>query len=263
MKSIEKFGFSYERKEIANQIKESRRAEKENSAETYKFHRTGKEELYIMGGMRHLFDYIRTLPSHKILDVGTGTGNATHMVSQMPIAANLDFEVTALHMAPELTNNFLKDKIHITGVETLRGIKDRSLAAVIGLNSLAYSINPWLAAQRLDKVLISGGIVKATFCALGRSEYYNGLTFQDPEDFIMAFTDLDYDIFFTGNEYYESVGRGSMIKGPYAGSILLAIKPGNPDAPKAEELLNSDLQEIRLEKLRDQDDIPVFDLQEG
>ncbi len=245
-----------ERSEIAEQMMKARKSERLDSGTRYTVHRTGKECLCMLGGLKFLFDYLRTLPSNKILDVGVGTGNASSVISQMLISSDLNFEATALRIIPELQKNFPKEKIHITGVETLRGIQDNSLAGIIGVNSIAYSDHPDLAIKRIDQVLVPGGVIKATFAISGYSENYNGTIFKSSEEFIKALHALNYDVApMKINDLFTSIGM------PLSNSILIAIKPGNPNAPTAEELLRSDFDGLKSEtKEKMEKGYPVFDI---
>jgi hypothetical protein len=118
-----KAGQFFERKLIANQIKQARKSESNKGMDAYTFDRNGKEYLCRIGGLEHLFKYLKGLPSHKVLDVGAGNGKASSKISQMPISAGLDLEVTALRNNPELTKNFPVEKTHITEVERKRNRK--------------------------------------------------------------------------------------------------------------------------------------------
>jgi len=238
-----KISQSFERVQIAEQIKKARKSERED--QKYECHRSGKEYFYRIGGLKNLFQYLKSLPSNKVLDVGAGTGNASYRISQMPISDGLDFEITALRNSPELMNNFPKEKTHITEVESLNGIKNESLAGVIGVNSIAYSINPKLVVERIDEVLIKGGVVKATFNKFGVSHDYGGLVFKGPEKFIEVFASLGYDSSFIENKFSAEDDFGVFVN-----SIILAIKPGNPKAPSAKELLDLDFDAIRSESVK-------------
>jgi SAM-dependent methyltransferase len=255
----EKMSQFYERTKIATQIVKARKSERESKENTYKFHRSGKEYFYRIGGLENLFKYLKSLPSNKVLDVGAGTGNASYKISQMPISKGLDFEITALRNSPELKSNFPEKKTHITGAESLRGIENKSLAGVIGVNSIAYSLYPKLVAGRIDEVLVDGGVVKATFALFGESHNYDGSVFNGPEKFIEAFAILGYDIFFIENKFFDN-DRYDFSR--FLNSIVLAIKPGNQNAPSAKELLDLDFDAINNESLDKGRDCPVFDIKD-
>ena len=244
MKSTEKRWFSEERKIIADQIRNARNSERKKDKQSYGIDKSGKECLYRLGGLEHFFDYLRTLPSNRVLDIGVGTGRGSSAIRKMPISNGLEFEVTALRNIPELQKNFPKERIHITAVETLRGVTDKSLAGIIAVNSIGYSDHSLLAVRRLNQVLIPGGVVKATFYRDEGSEKHNGTSFKDPTSFIEAFSVLGYDVSpikkFSATGVGGSGGNAIMVN-----SIIVAIKPGNPNAPGAKELLEADWDNVK------------------
>lgn len=256
MDSLEKKMFAHERVKIATQIKEARKSERKNDKESYSIEKSGKECLYRLGGLKCLFEYLRTLPSNKILDVGVGAGHGSSVLSKMNISKGLDFEVTALRNIPELQKNFPREKIHITGVETLNGIQNESLAGVIGVNSIGYSDHPALAAKKIDQVLITGGVIKATFYSHEGSEKHHGTSFKGPTAFIGAFNALGYDVSYINDNLSFGTGKHAIL----SNSLVIAVKPGNEHAPRARELLNYDLDIIRSEAIMIlPNGIPKFD----
>lgn len=255
-----------QRNAIISQISAARKSEKENKKGSYEFHRTGKECLYRSGGLEHFFEYLKTLESNKVLDIGVGTGNASYSISKMPISAGLDFEVTALRNVPELVKNFPLKKIHITSVESLKGIPNGTLAGVIGVNSIGYSQYPELAIKRIDEVLAPGGALKATFAMFGKSKSNDKLDFKSPEKFIGYLIDLGYDVASTNSGFYslsDPLKKDSTQGSSKTNSIVLAIKPGNPDSPSAKDLLNLDLNAIKVNVVGEKYGSPLFDIEDN
>ncbi len=258
MRPIEKRIFADDRKSVAKQVRKARELEMEKE-EPYKMNRSGKEYLYGIGGLKNLFEYLRSLPSHKILDVGTGNGNAINKISKMPISADLDFEITALHNSPELRRNFQIGKVHIATIETLERIEQASFAGIIGAISVAYSDSPILAVRKVDQVLTPGGVFKSTFNRPGKEEKHRGTSLKDAERFMEGFSALGYDISLIRDNSFSRQGRLIPI---ITNSILLAIKPGNPSAPSAEKLLYTDFESLRNDSIRFIGDVPVFDTED-
>jgi SAM-dependent methyltransferase len=257
-----KASFFYERKQIADQLKKARTTERSANEESYLIHRSGKECLFRLGGLRYFFNYIRTLNTNKVLDIGVGTGNASSVISKMDISAGLDFEVTALRNLQDLAKNFSKDKIHITEVESLRGIPNESVAGVIGVNSIAYATYPKFAVKRINEVLISGGAVKATFHSIGGGSNHDGAIFKGPEKFAEAFKSLGYDVVYVDNRFIVDTNDGPEPLVGASNSIVVAIKPGNAHAPQARELLSLDLGEVKSHSTKEANGYPVYSIED-
>jgi SAM-dependent methyltransferase len=251
----DKSKFFIERKAAAASIRKARkheRGEVDPNGRVYKVERTGKEYLYRLGGLEHLVEYLKTLDSNKILDVGAGTGTATSYIARMEAMQDFDVHATVLNPTPE-TLERLGDKIHVTSV-----IDNESLAAVLGVNSIAYAASAKLAVHRLSEVLVPGGVVKATFSTFGDPVNYQGSIFKGPEDFIAQFAMKGFDLSFRDNHFLE-VGEMGPIAIGSRNSIVLAIKAGNPNAPSAQQLMDLDFEAIQSERLAEHEGIPVFD----
>lgn len=253
----EHLGTPAERNAVAKEILDARHAEKIGAFET---NRSGLEYLYRQGGLQHVFKYLKKFEetgygSNLVLDVGAGNGRAIGEIMHSPMAAGFNFEVTALYNSPELLERFSKEKIHHTPVETLRGVESNSVALVMGVNSVAYSAHPELAVKSIDRVLVPGGIFKGTFCLDGVSVDYEKSTFRDPKEFADGFTKLGYEVsIIPDNKFYNTNKR------MFGNAVLLAVKPGNPHAPKAELLMNLDLDEMKNHAKYHRDGLPVFDI---
>ncbi len=259
MDSREKASQYFERSQIADQISKARKQEKEkekDATETYKTHRSGKECLYRIGGLEHYFEYLKQLKSNRVLDIGGGSGNASSVISHMPMSADIDYHISVLRSNPELAQYFPKDKIHITGVETLRGIENQSLAGILGVNSIAYAAYPKIAVKRMDEVLVPGGAAKATFHTFGGVKRYRDSVFKGPEKFIEFFSVRGYDVAFQDHNFVAVENERD--KSYFANSILLAIKPGNLKAPSARDLLASDLKGIEQERTGQENGYDIF-----
>lgn len=223
--------FSPERNQVAKQIKRARFIERKHYPD-YAIHRDEYDYSRILGGLNNFFNYLKSLKSNLVLDVGAGAGYAFAGLKDMKIAKGLKLEIVVLRNTPELGKNFKKEEIHVSPGETLRGIKNESVAGVIALNSLAYSTDQMLAAKRIDQILVPGGAIKATFHQHNKVDDYDGALFRDGQVFIQTLEGLNYDVDIDTSGY---------------NLLVLAIKPGNPNAPKATELMNSDNLDYSIE----------------
>ena len=189
----------------------------ERTGNPYNINRSGWEYMQGLGGVAHLFSYIKTLPSKTVLDVGAGTTHGAHQLSRTSFAQGLHFEATILRDRPEIQHYLGSKNIHVTSVETLRGIPDSSVGCVIAVQSLRYSGAPALAVQSIDRVLVPGGVLKASSLIDAFAIVRDSLV------------KLGYDVAFE-KKFPET-------------RALLGIKPGGPLGPSAAELLNDDVRE--------------------
>ncbi len=209
-----------------------------------------------MGGLEKLFEYIKKLSSNKILDIGTGNGNAISEISQMPISQGFDIEVTAIRNSNELMGNIDKDRRHITNIERLRGFDGKKFSCILGCNSIGYSTNPKLAIQKLDEILIPGGVIKATFSPSNASEIesYKGISFNKPQKFIDELKRIGYDVAYIDLFFFTTEDQRLV------NSTVLAIKPGNFDSPSANLLLKTDLGLMEKKAVSNIFGINTFDI---
>jgi ubiquinone/menaquinone biosynthesis C-methylase UbiE len=203
------------RSEVAKAITRARTQERIGSP--YKINRAGWEYAHQLAGLEHLFSYVRNLPSKTVLDIGSGTTEGVHDISQNAIAEGLHFEATVLRPRSEIAENLGLKDTHITSGEVLRGIPDASIGCIIALHSLRYSAAPELAAKSIHRVLVPGGVLKAAKLEHAFSKIYDTLE------------TLGYDI-----NVYEIWGGTS---------VLLAIKPGNISGMTAAQLLQLDKED--------------------
>jgi SAM-dependent methyltransferase len=202
------------RSEAADNI--AMRRTRERTGFEYLQNRQGWEYVKTLEGVEHLFDYVRTLPSNTILDIGAGTTAGIHQLAQSPTGAGLTFEATTLRYRPEIEENLGKERTHITSGETLRGIKDNSVGCIFGVYSVTYSAAPNLVMQSMNRVLVPGGVVKIATTDSQIWNFYEGLKM------------MGYDV--ADNAKWQRA------------LVVLAIKPGTKDAVRARALLDADAE---------------------
>ena len=208
------------RDRVAAQIRTMRSKE----SEEYTLNRSGFNYLNALAGLQYAFSYIRGLSNPVVLDIGAGTTRGISELEQTALAHGLRFEATVLRNDASIRQHFGTERVHVTGVETLRGIPANSIGCVLGVLSVGYSAAPALAVRSIDRVLIHGGIVKLVLrMEKARSGAVKNLN--PPSAFEGEFRALGYDV------AAQDIGEAG---------ILLAIKPGYEEAPKAEDLLNID-----------------------
>lgn len=212
------------RDDVAGQVRWSRSMEQKDYMLAY---RDASEYLEIAYGLEHFFKYLQDhkeqLGSSLVLDVGAGFTKGTSQLSASPFGQGLSFMATILQQRPEVADNLGKDRVLITPVESLRGIEDSSVAGVISIQAMAYSAAPEQAIQRIDEVLVAGGIIKATF---QHEAYYNDKLKMGPHTrFTHELKIRGYDVAVRANEDQEL-------------EIVLAVKKGGFST--ADELMQSD-----------------------
>jgi len=203
---------SKERIAAARQLRNARAREREQFA--YTVDRTGADYIQELGGVRHLFSYVKTLGNPKVLDIGAGTTRGVSELAQSALSEGLDFEATVLRNRLGVKENLGEEQTHITSAETLRGIPDLSVACVIAVYSTSYSDAPNLVIESIDRVLVPGGAVKMG----GYEKIFN--------QFIHLLQARGYDV-----DDREKWGEFR---------VLLAIKPGGASTVTAAELIKAD-----------------------
>lgn len=205
-----------ERNDAARKIRSARTAEREG--DPYNINRTGWRYLQQLAGAQHLFDYVKSLKSQTVLDIGAGTTLASSELQQSQLGHDLHFEATVLRNRPEIENNLGEERVHITSAEVLRGVPDESVGCVIAVFSVDYSDAPGLVAGSIDRVLVAGGAVKISGYSRIFPQFY--------DQFERRAYDIDSD----------------EVWGEYR--VILAIKPGNTSGISAKELLKLDKESL-------------------
>lgn len=191
-----------------------------------KINRTGADYVRSLLGIQHLLEYVRDLDSQLVLDCGAGNTLGISEISKAEMAEDLEFHATVLRRIDEEVEANLGSQFTFrTPIETFRAVGDRQYGAMIALNSLAYSETPELAIQSIDRHLVEGGVLKATFI---KPQYWHHLEgWNTHEAFSHQLDRLGYDLALASNEADKKV------------DVLVAIKQGG--LMTAEDLLAMDL----------------------
>lgn len=214
------------RNQIAQQLRNVRNLERSG---VYMTNRGASE--YVSGflGLQHFFDYVRTLPrGTTVLDLGAGLSIGTQELSSSVIGKDLSFISVGLTRDFRVNDYIGSDKYKITSAEKLRGIANESVKGIIALHSIAYSEAPEMVIDRINKVLIPGGVIKATFC---------NETFKDNNDFLARSKFKSHDRF---SAQMRSLGYDTAYHKREGYTILLALKPGVESVMTARNLLDAD-----------------------
>ncbi len=183
--------------------------------------RTGESYIQMLYGIKSVLDYVRThqsqLGTNTILDVGAGNTHGISQIARSSLGEHLNFEATVLEPHKEIAGYLGFAKTHIAPVETLEPIPTSSVAAIISVNGMAYSRSPEQAIASVDRVLVSGGILKATFRG---SEKYQAPGLQTHDSFSSELMKRRYDIAIQRNTEKGDV------------DILLAVKQGKPQSAR-------------------------------
>lgn len=241
---------SPERQYIASQIRSFREKERSGALEKKWLNRTGTDYIYELRGLKHLFDYVRTLPSHKVLDIGAGTTKGIADIANSNFGRDLQFEATVLYRnQKEIEKNLGKNKTHSTSAEVLRGslsnpMNSESYGAILSVMSITYTKDPEKVIKRINDLLIPGGVFKGDFN--NKDNFNRAGDMLSPQHFARVFSDLGYkeNIDF----YYKNVESENLDNAQelYDNDILIAIKP-NPTQPNpisAKELYEEDWNNI-------------------
>jgi hypothetical protein len=174
--------------------------------------------LWEFQGLSGSFDYIKTLKSNVVVDIGTGEGLAWSELARK-YGDDLEFWATNLIYDKEVANR-LGGRVKITPAEFMKGFADNSVGGVVAMKSIAYSSSPEMVVKAIDRILVPGGLIKASFKGVGES----GVNYNTHHDFTEVLRSLGYD-----TEVFEDIN-------------VLAVKPGGE--VKAKDVLVKDLKSV-------------------
>ncbi len=215
---------SLERQEIAKQLATLRVHER---ADRYTMDRNASEYYSILDGYIQSLFYVKQLGSSKVvLDIGAGTTKAISEISESPEGKGLEleFRATVLTYTPAIEENLGLVNTHITPAETLSGIDDNSVGLALAVYSITYSVRPDATIDRINDILVPGGILKGTFFS-EKEKGVNASIASRITPFQRRLRELNYDIALGPNE------------------VILAKKPGGHLAVSAQDLLEADRHE--------------------
>jgi hypothetical protein len=159
-----------EKKQIAEEKKLdnmliSGSTETETSFLYYNNKRGGISYAFALGGLKHAFEYAKTLSSKIILDIGAGKTIGISHIQKSKIGEGLEFKATVLTRDPDIEHNLGFGNVILTSAEVLRGIEPNSIAGIVFVQSLTYTEFPEVVVERIDNILVPGGFVKGQFPA--------------------------------------------------------------------------------------------------
>jgi hypothetical protein len=232
------------RENAAGEIKKARKAEN-SPLLSYQTFRGAAEYVTNLYGIAHTLEHAPK--GRPILDVGTGRGFAIQELKESPLGKERQFIAIGLKHYPSIESTIGEENFHITSAETLRGIENNSIGAILGAYSVAYSEAPTLVANRFDEVLVPGGLIKLSFFSDGKQE-----------PFIERLKALGYDVAtyqdekkLQGNALVQLSLQLSLLLEPHSSLvtnaqytnsrvIVLAIKPGGEQKVSAQQILDED-----------------------
>jgi len=183
------------------------------------------------GGLLAFLNYSRSQES-TVLEIGVGTANALAELASSQLGNGLSFVGTGLthRRHAEVPNVSLRQ----TPAEILSGVSPKSVGGILSLNGIGFSKAPELVVDAIDRSLVGGGAIKATF---------RGDTSYGPE------WDQRYDSWGYGS-YHPF--RQELRRRRYdvavietgADDILVALKPGFDKATSAQQLLEQDMNSL-------------------
>ena len=205
---------------VASQIKEAKKRDTVGGSEhQWKNYRGYNSYESYLGGFSGMFEYIKTLPSHKVIDIGAGHTVAFGQLSRGAKDQGLTFEAVTLSGSLRRQSYFKNDiKIHINSAENMRSISSNEYGGVISVYSICYSEAPDVVVDNIDRILVPGGVFKGSFAPDEKGLDVPGA--KTPHLF---------------NEYFIKKGYDTAINE----GVLLAIKPG-PNICTATELMKKD-----------------------
>jgi SAM-dependent methyltransferase len=159
------------------------------------------------------FDYVKTLSSQQILDIGVGTARGVQELNKKYSNQGFAFEGTYLSRGILEIDPEQKIKLYQTAVERLNGVEENKYGAVLAYFSVTYSELPKLAVERINRVLTPGGIFIGIFGANNVFPLHS--TSKPGNQFLNEFEIRRYFIEEKPDLRYEEVSTIRVIKPPY------------------------------------------------
>ncbi len=142
----------------AAQVVRARRLERDNP--DYVKDSSLLDYLRTAQGLLTFLNHARERGVPAILEIGSGTARAIGQLAQNQMGEGLSFVATGLtHRHIETPNVLWRP----TPAEVLRGVDDKSVSGIIALSALGFSRVPELVVNNIDRTLVKGGAIKATF----------------------------------------------------------------------------------------------------
>ncbi len=210
------------RDKTATQIRLAIQDEKENVMKT---NRTGADYIRSLLGLDYLFKYLEKIGEKTVLDCGAGNTLGITQISKSLLAGDIIFDATVLRKIDSaIEQNLGREHTFRTPIETFTALADKQYGAILALNSLAYSSAPELAIASIDKHLVRGGVIKATFI---KKQYWHHLEGWNTHDaFSEQLSQLGYDLAIAPNDADKKI------------DVLVAVKSGG--ITSASEILEKD-----------------------
>jgi ubiquinone/menaquinone biosynthesis C-methylase UbiE len=227
---------NYHRLKLAQELKSARFIDRMADESSLAYRRDARDYLEDLGGLKYAFDYIRSLPTNTVLDVGTGQGIALKGLKASSISRDLKLIGTAVKMNSGLSKNLGQGEYKITPIETLKGIPDQSCGGVISVfGGPMYSEQPRIVAESINRVLVNGGLTKNAFMLRGH-ENDDGMQYVI-DKFLILFAALKDKGFDVTRGLVNSPGGAKI-------GVILGIKGAQKQTKLAEQLFYKDLETL-------------------
>lgn len=142
-----------------------------------------------MNGLAEFLKYAHRFGGNNpaVIDIGAGMGNAIKVLRRNDMGNGIDFHALGL-VYPSILVDF---PYYVTEMERMNGVPNNFFAAVIANNSLPYA-DASEAVPAIDRILIPGGAIKATFpwCSID----FDGPTLYDCQQWLIEWRKMGYKI---------------------------------------------------------------------
>ncbi|HVA11238.1 MAG TPA: hypothetical protein VNG32_03655 [Candidatus Dormibacteraeota bacterium] len=183
-------------------------------------------------GLQAFLTHSRSRSVPNVLEIGSGTATALTQIAESQFGEGLSFIGTNLTHRPKPDTPQVV--LRQTPAEVLDGFAPQSVGGILSIGAIAFSAAPELVIDSIDRTLVKGAAIKATFRA--KHSYgpewdgkYDAWGYGPHDAFSKELRQRRFDVAIMETEVDD---------------VLVAIKPGVRKIVTARELLEQDSQTL-------------------
>lgn len=166
-----------------------------------------------------------------MLEIGSGTATALDQLAENQLGYGLTLMGTVLRHLRETKPNVT---LRTTPAEILHRVPAKSVGGILSLGGIAFSAVPELVVNNINRTLVKGGILKATF----RASHSYGQEWDEKYD------EWGYRLHDPFSQELQRRRFDVAVMETEVDDIMVAIKPGVRKIATAQELLQEDARTL-------------------